>query len=58
MFAGQVNTKRSTEKLNLNGWKTLFIPEFQKRAEYMNSIVFPVIQTRTTRLIEEYNKKN
>ena len=57
MFARQVNTKRSTEKLNLNGRKTLSIPELQKRAEYMNSIVFPAIQTRTTRLVEEYNKK-
>ena len=57
MFARQVSTKRSTENLNLNGRKSLTIPELQKRAEYMNSIVFPAIQTRTTRLVEEYNKK-
>ncbi|GAN11418.1 conserved hypothetical protein [Mucor ambiguus] len=57
MFARQVSTRRSTNDLNLNGRKSLSIPELLKRAEYMNSIVFPAIQERTTRLMEEYNKK-
>ncbi|KAL9536381.1 hypothetical protein PS6_011929, partial [Mucor atramentarius] len=57
MYARQVNTRRSTNNLNLNGRKALSIPELQQRAAHMNSIVFPAIQTRTTRLVEEYNKK-
>jgi hypothetical protein len=57
MFARQVSTNRSTEHLNLNGQKALSISELQKRAEYMNSIVFPAIQERTQRLVDEYNKK-
>lgn len=57
MFARQVSTRRSTKDLNLNGRKCLTIPQLLQRAEYMNSIVFPAIQERTTRLMEEYNKK-
>ncbi|KAG1111288.1 hypothetical protein G6F42_015073 [Rhizopus arrhizus] len=57
MFARQVNTRRETDKLNLNGRAPLSMEELQERIQYMNDIVFPAIQERTKRLAEEYNKK-
>ncbi|KAL9536375.1 hypothetical protein PS6_011932, partial [Mucor atramentarius] len=57
MFARQVNTRRETDKLNLNGRTPLSMEELQEPIKYMNDIVFPAIQERTKRLAEEYNKK-
>ncbi|CEP06946.1 hypothetical protein, partial, partial [Parasitella parasitica] len=57
MFARQVNTKRETDKLNLNGRPPLTMDELQTRIEHMNNVVFPAIKERTEKLAEEYSKK-